>query len=190
MAVTHRLRRASYLELHGTAETATRMLGCHIVSPSVLVVFGSMPNHGWRKPERQVGAMRHLVLGGVRASARAPSLYPPRPVWMNRPQGSVLKPGLKPGRHGGDEFIAVWPDTNHASALEIASRVSELVRGGAARQAAFSASPPPKNYATSDFPSSGDTSCRLRYSTNPIIASNPVPNSGRMPGSGTAWAAV
>ncbi|TAL86930.1 MAG: sensor domain-containing diguanylate cyclase [Rhodanobacter sp.] len=58
-------------------------------------------------------------------------------TWVASTMRGLLRENDHLGRHGGDEFIAVLPNTNHASALEIASRISELVREGAAREAAY-----------------------------------------------------
>jgi len=57
--------------------------------------------------------------------------------WVAGTMRGMLRENDHLGRHGGDEFIAVLPNTSHASALEIACRISEVVREGAAREAAY-----------------------------------------------------
>lgn len=58
-------------------------------------------------------------------------------TWVAGIMRGVLRENDHLGRHGGDEFIAVLPNTSHASALDIAGRISEVVREGAAREAAY-----------------------------------------------------
>lgn len=58
-------------------------------------------------------------------------------TWVANTMLGMLRENDHLGRHGGDEFMAVLPNTSHAAALEIARRISELVREGAVREAAY-----------------------------------------------------
>jgi diguanylate cyclase (GGDEF)-like protein len=58
-------------------------------------------------------------------------------TWVAGTMRDMLREGDHLGRHGGDEFIAVLPNTSHAAALDIAARISHRVREGAAREAAY-----------------------------------------------------
>lgn len=58
-------------------------------------------------------------------------------TWVASTMLGMLRENDHLGRHGGDEFIAVLPNTNHADAMEIATRISQHVREGAAREAAY-----------------------------------------------------
>lgn len=58
-------------------------------------------------------------------------------TWVASTMSGLLRERDHLGRHGGDEFIAVLPNTSHANAQVIAGRISELVREGAARESAY-----------------------------------------------------
>jgi diguanylate cyclase (GGDEF)-like protein len=58
-------------------------------------------------------------------------------TWVAGTMRGMLRENDHLGRHGGDEFIAVLPNTSHAGALDIARRISEVVGEGAAREAAY-----------------------------------------------------
>ncbi|NMW23511.1 diguanylate cyclase [Rhodanobacter denitrificans] len=58
-------------------------------------------------------------------------------TWVASTMRGMLRENDHLGRHGGDEFIAVLPNTDHASALEIARRISEVIRDGAEREAVY-----------------------------------------------------
>jgi diguanylate cyclase (GGDEF)-like protein len=58
-------------------------------------------------------------------------------TWVANTMLGMLRENDHLGRHGGDEFMAVLPNTSHAAALEIARRISDLVREGAVREAAY-----------------------------------------------------
>lgn len=78
-------------------------------------------------------------------------------TWVADTMRGMLRESDHLGRHGGDEFIAVLPDTNHAGALEIAHRISEVVREGAAREAAY----PGITIGVATAPADGDRAASL-----------------------------
>jgi diguanylate cyclase (GGDEF)-like protein len=78
-------------------------------------------------------------------------------TWVASVMRGVLRENDHLGRHGGDEFIAVLPNTSHASALEIAGRIGEVVREGAAREAAY----PGITIGVATAPTDGDQAASL-----------------------------
>lgn len=78
-------------------------------------------------------------------------------TWVASTMRGLLREHDHLGRHGGDEFIAVLPNTNHACALEIAGRISQLVREGAAREAAY----PEISIGVATTPDDGDQAASL-----------------------------
>lgn len=78
-------------------------------------------------------------------------------TWVARTMRGMLREHDHLGRHGGDEFIAVLPNTNHADALDIAARISQLVREGAAREAAY----PGVTIGVATMPEDGDQASSL-----------------------------
>lgn len=78
-------------------------------------------------------------------------------TWVATTMRGLLREYDHLGRHGGDEFIAVLPNTSHAVALEIAARISQLVREGAAREAAY----PEITIGVATAPEDGDQTASL-----------------------------
>jgi diguanylate cyclase (GGDEF)-like protein len=78
-------------------------------------------------------------------------------TWVATTMRGLLREHDHLGRHGGDEFIAVLPNTSHAVALEIAARISQLVREGAAREAAY----PEVTIGVATAPEDGDLAASL-----------------------------
>ena len=78
-------------------------------------------------------------------------------TWVATTMRGLLREHDHLGRHGGDEFIAVLPNTSHAVALEIAARISQLVREGAAREAAY----PEITIGVATAPDDGDQAASL-----------------------------
>lgn len=56
-------------------------------------------------------------------------------VWVAETLRGILRENDHLGRQGGDEFIAVLPLTDHATAVEIADRIRAVIREGSAREA-------------------------------------------------------
>ncbi|MHB1058829.1 MAG: GGDEF domain-containing protein [Rhodanobacter sp.] len=78
-------------------------------------------------------------------------------TWVATTMRGMLREHDHLGRHGGDEFIAVLPNTSHDDALEIAARISQLVREGAAREAAY----PEITIGVATAPQDGDQAASL-----------------------------
>lgn len=78
-------------------------------------------------------------------------------TWVATTMRGMLREHDHLGRHGGDEFIAVLPNTSYAVALEIAARISQLVREGAAREAAY----PEITIGVATAPQDGDQAASL-----------------------------
>ncbi|MGN6740444.1 diguanylate cyclase domain-containing protein [Dyella sp.] len=57
-------------------------------------------------------------------------------VWVTRRMRECLRQGDHLGRLGGDEFLAILPDTTQAQAHELASHMTALVAAAAARETA------------------------------------------------------
>lgn len=105
-------------------------------------------------------------------------------TWVATTMRGLLREHDHLGRHGGDEFIAVLPNTSHAVALEIAARISQLVREGAAREAAY----PEITIGVATAPEDGDQAASLleaadarlymqkkhRRTTGPASAASPT----------------
>ena len=77
--------------------------------------------------------------------------------WVAATMRGMLRENDHLGRHGGDEFIAVLPNTTYAAALEIAARIAEVVREGAAREAAY----PGVTIGVATTPEDGDRAASL-----------------------------
>ncbi|HEX7386554.1 MAG TPA: diguanylate cyclase [Castellaniella sp.] len=73
-------------------------------------------------------------------------------MWVAETVRGVLRETDHLGRHGGDEFIAVLPLTDHAKALEIARRIGAVVGEAAAREAIY----PKITIGVSTMPEDGD----------------------------------
>jgi diguanylate cyclase (GGDEF)-like protein len=78
-------------------------------------------------------------------------------AWVAATMRGMLRENDYLGRHGGDEFIAVLPNTNRASAQEIAGRISEVVREGAALEAGY----PEITIGVATAPEDGDVAASL-----------------------------
>jgi diguanylate cyclase (GGDEF)-like protein len=78
-------------------------------------------------------------------------------AWVASTMRGMLRENDHLGRHGGDEFIAVLPNTSRAGAQEIASRISEVIREGAAREAGY----PEITIGVATAPEDGDRAAAL-----------------------------
>jgi diguanylate cyclase (GGDEF)-like protein len=74
-------------------------------------------------------------------------------AWVADTMRGMLRENDHLGRHGGDEFIAVLPLTNHTKALEIAVRIDTAIREAAAREAAY----PEITIGVATMPEDGDS---------------------------------
>jgi diguanylate cyclase (GGDEF)-like protein len=73
-------------------------------------------------------------------------------AWIAETLRGILREHDHLGRHGGDEFIAVLPQTSHTQALEIACRIVAVVREAAARVAVY----PEITIGVATMPEDGD----------------------------------
>ena len=78
-------------------------------------------------------------------------------IWVAETMLGVLRKTDHLGRHGGDEFIAVLPLTDHAKALEIAGRIGAVVGEAAAREAVY----PKITIGVATMPEDGDQARQL-----------------------------
>lgn len=72
--------------------------------------------------------------------------------WVADTLRGILRENDHLGRHGGDEFIAVLPQTSHTEAQEIAHRIGAVVREAAARAAVY----PEITIGVATMPEDGD----------------------------------
>lgn len=60
-------------------------------------------------------------------------------IWVTAEMREMLRDHDRLGRYGGDEFLAILPDTSKEQARSIAQRMTEAIREAAAREAAYPA---------------------------------------------------
>ncbi len=78
-------------------------------------------------------------------------------AWVASTIRGLLRANDHLGRHGGDEFIAVLPGTSHIRALEVARRIGEVVREGAAGEDSY----PEITIGVASTPEDGDLAASL-----------------------------